>query len=280
MAECVETSECQGDRASDARAPGGFSAPTLLWPLPPADWVLGETEVQVWSAWLRATPASLAAMAETLSEDEKERAARFHFERDRHCYICGRAWLRMIVGRCLNLAPAEVRFQYNPNGKPLLRGLHFNLSHCEDLALIAVSRAGRVGVDVERVRVLEDAGELVAQFFSARERVAFDSLPSEKQPQAFFNLWTRKEAWLKATGDGIGHLLNEVEVSFVPGEPARLVRLPQGQPAGNHWGLCELQPTLGFAAALAYAGNVEAERPSEESAGATGGLKCWRWPDL
>lgn len=280
MAEPVEASERQGARALDMRSTGAAGAAFLHWSLAPADWVLGETEVHVWSAWLRASPARLEALALTLSEDENERAARFHFQCHRHSYVCGRAWLRRIIGRCLNLKPAEVRFHYNPNGKPLIRGLHFNLSHCEDLALIAVSRAGRVGVDVERVRVLENAGELVAQFFAPRERVAYDRLPPEKQPQAFFNLWTRKEALLKATGDGIGHLLSEVEVAFVPGEPARLVRLPQGQPAGNHWGLCELQPATGFAAALAFAGNVAADPPAKESAGGASGLKCWRWTDL
>jgi 4'-phosphopantetheinyl transferase len=223
-------------------------------------------------------PAKLQAMSSLLAADERDRALRYHFERHRERFIIGRGLLRTILGRCLGVNPAEIRFTYNPNGKPLLPELEFNLSHCEDLALIAVSRGSRVGVDLERVRVLEDAGELVARFFSPSEHAAYERLLPGEQPQAFFNLWTRKEAWLKATGDGIGHLLNQVEVSFIPGEPARLVRLPGDVREAARWRLCDLKPAIGFAAALVHECR-QAEAAGKKNLEEDTRIQCWRYEE-
>jgi 4'-phosphopantetheinyl transferase len=171
------------------------------------------------------------------------------------------------LGNYLQMPPAEVPLVYGPNGKPLLQTagnqttIHFNLAHSQNLALLAVTYAGQIGVDVEAVRPLNDAHELVNRFFSARESVAFESVPEAEKPEAFFNLWTRKEAWLKATGEGIGHLLNKVEVSFLPGEPAKLLSLPQN--TTSPWTLTDLAPAPGFAGALAVT-----SAPI---------LSCWRW---
>ena len=224
----------------------------------------------MWAASLEAGPAALAELAATLSPAELERAARFHFEGHRNRFVAGRGLLRTLLGRCLEADPRDLDFAYGPNGKPSLAGafgdsgLHFNLAHSEDLALVAITRAARVGVDVERVRSLPDAAELVVRFFSKRESEVFRKLPAERQPAAFFNLWTRKEAWLKATGEGIGHLLSQVEVSFLPGDPARLLSLPK-HPAGEmSWSLQDLVPKAGFVAAMALA--VRDTR-----------LCCWRW---
>ena len=146
-------------------------------------------------------------------------------------------------------------------GKPLLAEfggrcqLEFNLSHSEDLAIIGVRRGAALGVDLERIRELEDAEELVARFFSKREATAFQALSKDQKPAAFFNLWTRKEAWLKATGEGIAHLLDQVEVSFVPGEPARLLTLPKGYRSPDAWSIDDLKIGQGFAAAVAVAAN-------------------------
>jgi 4'-phosphopantetheinyl transferase len=119
---------------------------------------------------------------------------------------------------------------------------------------------------VERVRALDDADELVARFFSPRETAAYRELPSDQRPIAFFNLWTRKEAWLKATGEGIAHSLNQVEVSFLPGEPTRLLRLPRASDALPNWNLHDLSPAPGFAAAVANTGTHTR-------------LNCWRWSE-
>jgi 4'-phosphopantetheinyl transferase len=163
-----------------------------------------------------------------------------------------------------------LEFCYGPQGKPALAGVwsasgwHFNLAHSLDLALLAVTRSGPVGVDVERIRPLRDVDQLVSRFFSPRESAAFQALPAEQKPDAFFRLWTRKEAWLKATGEGIAESLGRVEVSFLPGEPARLLSLPGGPAALSGWRLHDLDPGPGFIAALAVvagAGPIQRESP-------------------
>jgi 4'-phosphopantetheinyl transferase len=252
--------------------------PQINWPLPVSNWPdsLSSTSapqanpvVHVWAANLDVSATALRSFAETLSRDESERASRFHFERDRNRYIAGRGLLRTVLGKYLQTPPAEVPLVYGPNGKPLLQAasyrqtIHFNLAHSQNLALLAVTYAGQIGVDVEAVRPLSDAHELVNRFFSARESDTFESVPQSAKPEAFFNLWTRKEAWLKATGEGIGHLLNKVEVSFLPGEPAKLLSLPQD--STSRWTLTDLAPAPGFAGALAVACS---SAPI---------LSCWRW---
>ncbi len=260
------------------------------WPSPPPGQRLQDSEVHVWAVALNVTPETLSALTPILSAPELERAARFHFAHHRSRFVIGRAVLRLLLSRYLQTQPAALQFTYGPHGKPLLADTswHFNLTHSEDLALLALTRSGSIGVDVEYTQLMPDADQLVARFFSDRERLAFQQLPAAQQAVAFFNLWTRKEAWLKATGDGIGHLLNQVEVSFLPGEPAQLLSLPEfpqvanlsssrpspadssGQnlltpedPSGTNWSLHDLAPAPGFAAALAVA-----KPPS--------GLHCWR----
>jgi len=145
------------------------------------------------------------------------------------------------------------------NGKPQLTGeavateLEFNLSHSDELSLTAITRGKPVGIDLEHVRPLSDANDLVRRFFSKREAAAFAIMPEDQKPFAFFRLWTRKEAWLKATGEGITYLLDQVEVSFAPGEPAQLIKLPQGWPGAAGWSLCHLEPGLGYVGAVAIA---------------------------
>ena len=129
--------------------------------------------------------------------------------------------------------------------------IHFNLAHSGDLALLAITRVGPVGIDVERIREVKDAADLVARFFCARENELFQRLPAIEKPGAFFNLWTRKEALLKATGEGIGKALSEVEVSFLPGEPASLVSIAGDTDRAARWSLHELTPAAGYVGAVA-----------------------------
>jgi 4'-phosphopantetheinyl transferase len=242
-----------------AQAAGDQTAPSLA-----------ANEVHVWAARLDVSSATLASFAATLSLSERERASRFHFERHRHRFIAGRGLLRALLGRYLEVEPMRIEFTYGAAGKPMLAAsdpqtaLHFNLAHSKDLGLIAITRSGPVGVDVEQIRALNDAEELVARFFSQREHATFKDLPDSEKPAAFFNLWTRKEAWLKATGEGIAHSLHLVEVSFLPGEPARLLAIPESLGQGTPWTLMDLQPAPGFAAALAIA---VLDRK----------IQCWRW---
>jgi 4'-phosphopantetheinyl transferase len=223
----------------------------FLWPQPPPSWRFEADSPHVWALTLRISLEALRRLAYTLSPDEVERAERFRFDLDRQRFIAGRGLLRRILGRYLSAEPSDIEFDYGPNGKPSLAGdfarsgLIFNLAHCEDLALVAVIRRGMIGVDVERVRSLPDADDLASRFFSPRERSRYRDCQFGKRPAAFFNIWTRKEAWLKATGEGIGCELDKVE-------PADLCRLH------------DLAPAAGFAGALALA--PDGCRPN-----------CWRW---
>jgi 4'-phosphopantetheinyl transferase len=203
------------------------------------------------------TPLTLEKLSATFSTEERERAARFKFDHLRNRYMAGRGILRELLGRYLRRDPATLEFIQAAHGKPELKRestttpLHFNLSHCGDLALIAVSWLGPIGVDVERVRLVKDVSDLVARFFSERENELFQKLPDDQKPIAFFNLWTRKEALLKATGEGIGGGLNRVEVSFLPGEAARLLAIAGDSVKADNWTLEAVTPAEGWIAAAA-----------------------------
>ena len=143
----------------------------------------------------------------------------------------------------------------------------FNLAHSEDLAVLAITRTSPVGVDVERIRTLPDADHLVSRFFAPAEAATFRTVPKSERSAAFFNLWTRKEAWLKATGKGIGGGLDQVEVSFRPGEPPRLITLGPIKDNAANWELHEITPARGFTGAMAIAARHAK-------------IRCWQWPRL
>jgi 4'-phosphopantetheinyl transferase len=248
--------------------PSGCDA--INWaPPPPACWTaLTENEVHVWAAALDLAPEKLAWLAAALSPDELARAERFRFPQLRTRFTAARGQLRKLLGQYLQLDPASLEFAYTARGKPGLAGaaagrLHFNLAHSQDLALIAVTRLAPLGVDVEKIRPMPDALAIAERFFSTAERAAFETLPSAAHDVAFFHLWTRKEAWLKATGDGIAESLSKIEVAFLPGEPARVRAIAGDAAAGDAWSLCELNPAGGFVGAVAI--------PSRQAA-----FECWR----
>lgn len=255
------------------------SAAIIEWPTPsdnPPQ--LAGNEIHVWATLLNPDAHVLAGYAATLSADETERANRFKFEKHRNRYTAGRGALRAILAKYCGAEAARLCFSYQENGKPALTGnfagtgIHFNLAHTEDLALVAVTRIGLVGVDVECVRSIKDVDELVTRFFSPRESELFQKVSAEQKPAAFFNLWTRKEAMLKATGEGITRSLSLVEVSFLPGEAARVVAISGDARAGERWCLKEMAPAKGFAAAVAVGGgtsNIQGTRQIE--------IKYLRW---
>jgi 4'-phosphopantetheinyl transferase len=229
----------------------------LIWPDSAAGPALAASDVHVWSATLTVPPEIQTALSATLAPDELERAARFRFDHHRNRFIAGRGFLRLILSRYLDEKPARLAFDYASLGKPSLSGpftdseLHFNLAHSDDAALFAVTRIGPVGVDVERVRPMKDAAELVARFFSPRESAAFQRVALEERPQAFFNLWTRKEAMLKASGEGITGSLNRVEISFLSGDPARVIAIGGDVTEAAAWQLHALTPRPGVVGAVA-----------------------------
>lgn len=240
-----------------------FRAPISDWRgqchLPPLD-PNGTTAVHIWTASLDLPPQQHTELGQLLCPAEQRRAERYHFEIHRRRFIAARGLLRTLLGQYLNTPPADIEFSYGPYGKPALapafakEGLEFNLAHSEDLVLFVMAVGSAVGVDLEEVRALPEMEDLVRRFFSRREAALFAALPPAQKTQGFFNLWTRKEAWLKATGEGIAQYLSQVEVSFVPGQGAELLSLPTHLADGRRWQLYDLAAAGGFAGALAIAG--------------------------
>jgi 4'-phosphopantetheinyl transferase len=217
--------------------------------------------VHIWRIALDIDDAVFSRLWDILADDERRRADRFHFEKDRRHFTAGRGALRAILAGYLDLRPQEIRFIYTNYGKPLLTNanepLRFNLSHSHGLALLAVTLGREIGVDLEYVRDnLERDGELLAErFFSSREVAVLRSLPHELRRQAFFTCWTRKEAYIKANGKGLSLPLDQFDVTLHPDEPAALLATrPDAQEAGR-WSICGLSPADGYVAALAVEGH-------------------------
>jgi 4'-phosphopantetheinyl transferase len=189
-------------------------------------------------------------MRRLLAGDEQRRADRFRFERDRARYIVGRALLRGLLAGYLGTSPAELEFEYGEFDKPALRsGPSFNLSHAGSLVLFAFSGEGEIGVDVE----LDDANlasERIAERFFSPSEVSV--LPVDQQPLAFLACWTRKEAFIKARGDGLSLPLDSFDVSLVPNAPAALLRTAWCSEEARHWHIEDVSDRgEGYVAALA-----------------------------
>jgi 4'-phosphopantetheinyl transferase len=215
--------------------------------------------VDVWSASLEPPPRLEAHLSGYLSPDEKERAERFVFPRDRDRFVAGRAFLRLLLAQYLGVEPQALRFRYGPNGKPALADersdLHFNLAHSGPLAMCALARGSELGVDLERLRPLPDAEGVVRSAFSPREAARFRSLPETARLRAFYEGWTRKEAFLKALGHGLARPLDSFDVTLGPGEPPRLLRT-LGDPAeAGRFSLHAVDPESGYVGAIAIPGN-------------------------
>lgn len=228
------------------------------WSLPPATMSLAPGDVHVWRASLCQPAPRVAWFAHLLSDDERERAGRFFFEQDRRRFIVARGILRVLLSRYLGCNPSHLRFCYGEYGKPSLADmapehtLCFNMSHSHNLALYACAWNQAMGIDLERIRPVSDDERIVRRYFSAREYAVFQSLVPEQRQQAFFNGWTRKEAWLKARGVGLANHLGHVEVSLRPDEPAALLHIA-GESCED-WYIQALSPARGYTAALVVQG--------------------------
>lgn len=218
---------------------------------------LKEEGVEVCEARLDMPPAETYRLAMMLSPDESDRAGRHAYERDWRRYVVARGRLRELLAARLNTPPDKIGFSYGKRGKPMLAppfsrsGLHFNVAHSGELAVYAFSHEGEVGVDVEALRALPDADDIAARFFSAVEYSAYRALDNHHKRIGFFNCWTRKEALLKALGDGLHYPLDAFDVTLAPGEPARLLRLADTPGENCGWRLTSFVPAPGYVGALA-----------------------------
>src|SRR5262245_2743813 len=229
------------------------------WP-PPKHVALALDVVQVWRVPLDSESQSDSAVMTMLSVAERERANRFRFDADRDRFVRSHAALRMILASYLHAAPEELVFREGAQGKPFVDcpanavPLRFNLSHSDNLALVAVARGREVGIDVERVRPVSDMAGIVSRFFSPLERQALDRVPPERRLHAFFATWVLKEAYLKACGDGLARRLEDFDVAGCDDEPPRLLNARDCPGDVQRWTLWRLGPGNGFVAALAVEG--------------------------
>jgi len=216
--------------------------------------------VHVWHAALEPPDVRWQELAATLAPDERERVARLRPGPHRRRFVAGRGLLRVILGAYLGSDPGRVPLAYGAAGKPHLAGtaaaLAFNLSHSDGLAVCAVAVDREVGIDVERLRPIPDMLEIAACCFSARERAFLAWLDDAERVGAFFRAWTRKEAWLKATGCGLPLGPERVEVTMAAGEPPRLLGVAGLADAPRRWSLHDLFLRPGYVAALAVSDPV------------------------
>jgi len=194
-----------------------------------SDWVLEAQTVHLWWISLDVSEENLQNLSSLLSESEKIKADRFKFPQHQRRYQAVHGILRIILARYLNLDPTQINFTHSDRGKPYLTddcnplNLQFNLSHSENMAIVGISRDRPIGVDVETVRPMENSLQLAKRFFCSSEYDLLTQAIPEERDKLFFQLWTAKEAYLKATGEGISGGLNQVEIAL---NPLRFTNLP------------------------------------------------------
>jgi 4'-phosphopantetheinyl transferase len=237
------------------------------WQPLPASYQLPEGEVHVVRVTLEAAAAHLVRLRAILSGEERARADRFYFEVDRARFTIGRALSRLILGHCLGRPAEQLTFVASSFGKPHLKGdagIDFNVSHSGAIVLLAFARGRELGVDVERIRTDMASAEIAERFFSAQECRELASLSEAARGDAFFACWTRKEAYIKAVGNGLSLPLDQFDVAFLPGEAPRLVATRHDPSQAARWTLRNLDPGEGHKGALA-------------AEGADWTLRCWDW---
>jgi 4'-phosphopantetheinyl transferase len=216
--------------------------------------------IDVWVIGLDVEEPRRRELEQVLSEDERTRARRFHFDRDRHRFIVGRGAVRTILGDYLALPPESLRFSYSENGKPGLSGisthLRFNLSHSDRWGLLAVTEGREIGADIERIRPEVETDKLAERFFSANERAALRLMSAPDRAAAFYRGWACKESLLKAWGTGLSRPLNSFDVDLELNHPAALEATRPDAGEAKRWSLRMLDIAEGYASAFAVEGQI------------------------
>lgn len=232
----------------------------LNWSAGPEYPVLAHREVHVWRVSLDQGLERVKELKTTLAQDELDRAARYKFDHHRSHFIVARGSLRTILGRYVRTHPSDIKFSYSSHGKPRILPTNvnetpsFNLSHSGGIALIALTLCDDIGVDVEYSKRSVRDRKIAERFFSNGEVKALEDVSGDLKKEAFFNCWTRKEAYIKAIGEGLSCSLDQFEVSLTPGEPAALLSV-QGEPgASSRWWMVALRPEADYVAAVVVKG--------------------------
>jgi len=229
------------------------------WHEPPVLPTIRQNEVHVWLADLDVPALAAGQLAASLGAEESIQANRFRFPVHRKRFIARRGMLRLVLGRYLGIEPAALEFRRSTYGKPFLGDRHgpelrFNCSHSGNLALLAVTRGREVGVDIERVKPDFSDDEIPERFFAPREAAMLRALPARQQREAFFELWVRKEAYVKARGMGLSLALDSFEVPLGDDEPVVSLRAGQDSGEDGRWTMTALRPAPSHPAALVVEG--------------------------
>ena len=218
-------------------------------------------EVHVWKVELDHSAGHLEQHWNILSADEQAKANGFHFEIHRSQFVAGRALLRILVSCYLQIQPQLLVFEYGLYGKPTLipeqsqGGIQFNLTHSDALVLYAFTAAREIGIDIERVQLVPDMDQVAARSFSRLEYKTWAKLPDSEKGKAFFRCWTRKEAFVKAIGNGIQYPLDKFDVTLLPGHLPKLTRVESDPLAVDRWSYMDLPEIPGYASALISEGH-------------------------
>lgn len=224
---------------------------------------IGERETHVWLLSCVLTESVRGAFWGLLDDHERVRAGRFRFEADRERFVARNGALRQLLGGYVGVPPSRLEFVRGPHGKPRLSTagadhIEFNASSSGEWAMVAVTRGRQVGIDIERIDATRTDPTMVSHFFAPAEQRRLERLEGDLWTAGFFNCWARKEAFVKATGEGLSRLLDDFEVSLDPGEPPRLLRAGDDPGAVSQWKMAELEPITGYAHALVVAGEIGA----------------------
>jgi 4'-phosphopantetheinyl transferase len=239
----------------------------MKWLNPPDKLILSDEEAHIWRADLEIDECFQSSFLKLLSSDEKNRAQKFRFAKNSQNFIAARGILRSLIGKYLEINPAEVSFQYSKFGKPGIahnNSLQFNISHSQNVALFAFTKRFTIGVDVEFVNPNIEAKDIATNFFSKNEILNLLALPEEQQSLGFFNCWTRKEAFIKAVGEGLSFPLDKFEVSLEPDKPAKLLATHWEPEAVSKWSMYSMSPGANFVGSLVIEGLAQQ-------------VKFWNW---
>jgi len=219
--------------------------------------LLPENEIHIWKIPLVQSIHTIETFEGALSQDEHSRSARYHFEKDKQKFIIARGSLRMILGQYLNISPDQIEFIYNDYGKPGLdkgcgdKKISFNLAHSDNWAVCAIVNKHIIGIDIEKIRTLPDVAQIAERFFSDAEFADYQIVLEEHKISAFFNCWTRKEAFIKAIGEGLSHPLDKFIVTLADNVPAKLVEVEDDPDEAANWEMISFNPAPGYIGAVA-----------------------------
>lgn len=237
--------------------------------LPERDVRMVAGEVHIWHIPLGGPAGLIHTSRNLLSADEVQRADRFHFEKDRHAFIIARAAMRQILGHYGNVAPKNLIFSYGPRGKPELSPevnlIKFNLSHSQEFALLAVAQGLCLGIDIEFVNQTIAVEEIAERFFSPNEVRALSAFAGRQKVEAFYSCWTRKEAYIKALGEGLSVPLDSFDVAFDASAPAALLRVRTSPGEVSRWSMYDIVMPPTYKAAVVVEGKTHR-------------LRHWQWP--